>query len=242
VPGDFASAVEGLGFSLGSEQMRQLAVYRDAITAAAARFSLTAVREPAEIERRHFIESLALGRALVELGALAPEGACRALDLGSGAGLPGLPLRIAWPRMTLTLLDANGKRCRFLRETVAALGLSGVRVLEGRAEDYGHDPAHRASYDLVLARAVAPLPVLLEYALPFLKIGGRLAAPKGGAARREVEQSARALSELGGEIESLRPFVAPGGREQTLLVIRKAAPTPDRYPRRAGVARKRPLR
>ncbi len=221
--------------------MQAFTLYRDRILDAAGAFNLTAIRAPLEIERRHFLESLALGRELVRLQAVPGDAVLRALDVGSGAGFPGIPLKIAWPRWCLALADANEKRCRFLRETIAALGLADAHVLEGRAEALGHHPEHRAAYDLVLARAVAPLAVLLEYTLPFLRLGGLLAAPKGSSAAREAEGAARALEELGGELVVMAPFTPPGGREQTISLVRKIRPTPDRYPRRPGTPRKRPL-
>ena len=190
------------------------------------------------IERRHFAESLALLRALEERDLLLSP----ALDVGSGAGLPGLPIKIARPDLRLTLLEANEKKAAFMERVIAELSLEGASVLSARAEEAGRLPEHRASYALVLARAVAPLRVLAELALPFLAIGGVLAAPKGSAAPREVREAQAALEALGGAVEETARLKAPsGGRPLTLLLVRKTGETPGRYPRRPGIPRKRPL-
>ena len=237
----FSKLARVLGFDLSAAQLEAFAFFRDRIVEASTRFNLTAVRDPKAIEQRHFLESLALGRLLLDEGALPPHGDCTALDLGSGAGFPGLPLKIALPLLHIYLLEANGKRCQFLRETVEALGLAEIGVLEGRAEAFARTSDHRAAYDLVLARAVAPLPLLIEYALPFLHIGGLLAAPKGSAAPTELAAAGPALRDLNGEVRAVVPFVQPGAARQTLILIKKIGPTAERFPRKAGIARKRPL-
>jgi 16S rRNA (guanine527-N7)-methyltransferase len=236
---DFATVARRLGIELDETALGRFARYRDRIVQAAAEFSLTAVRDPALIETRHFLEAIAFGALLAQRG-LFKEGA-RVIDIGSGAGLPGLPLKIAWPGLQMTLLEATGKKCRFLEQMVVELELDGVEVVEARSEDAGRDPAHRGAYDLVVARAVAPLPVLLEYALPLLKVGGRLAANKGSAAAREIEASDAALRELGGVLEEALPFYPPEVIGQTVILVRKTSETPERYPRRAGIPSKRPL-
>jgi 16S rRNA (guanine527-N7)-methyltransferase len=235
----FAEKARLAGLDLGPLAAERLERYRDLLVAAAAQFNLTAVRDPEAVERRHLLESLALVRVLAQRGLL-PPGA-RLLDVGSGAGLPGLPMKIARPDLAVGLLEANAKRCAFLREAIAALGLGGVEVLEGRAEDLARDPARRGAYDLVVARAVAPLPVLLEYALPFLRLDGHLAATKGSAAAAELAASPAALAALGGALVAAVAFEPPSGRPQTLVLVRKSGETPGRYPRRAGVASRRPL-
>jgi 16S rRNA (guanine527-N7)-methyltransferase len=237
----FSEVARDLGFDLSPAQLESFAAYRDRIAEAAGRFNLTTVRDPDGIDKRHFLESLSLARLLVDSGLLATVGGQKVLDLGSGAGFPGLPLKIALPLIHIDLLEANGKRSQFLRETCQALDLKDVRVLSGRAETLARDAEHRGAYDLVLARAVSPLPLLVEYSLPFLRLGGFLAAPKGSAATAEIAASAAALRELNGELKEVRPFVPPGGLHQTLVVIEKVGPTPERFPRKPGIARKRPL-
>jgi 16S rRNA (guanine527-N7)-methyltransferase len=237
---DFARACTHLGYTLDDRQRRQFALYRGLLVERAAQFNLTAVRDPAGIERRHFLESLALGRLLERRGLIDADGA-RSLDLGSGAGLPGLPLKIVYPGLRLTLLDASEKRCAFLREVADALELADVTVIAGRAETVGHDPDQRCQHDLVLARAVAPLPVLLEYAVPFLVGGGRLVAQKGASVDREVADAGAALAALNAELEAVEAFQPPDGRPQSVVIVRKTAPTPPQLPRRVGLPSRRPL-
>src|SRR5688572_14902174 len=234
-----SEAAESLGLHLSASAIGRLETYRDLIASAAERFNLTAVRQPEAIEQRHLVESLALA-ALLEREGLLSAG-LRVLDIGSGAGLPGLPIAIARPDLQIALLESNSKRCAFLREVLAQLELANVTVLEGRAEELGRDAGQREAYDLVFARAVAPLPVLIEYALPFLRIGGSLAATKGSAGEREVEESTRALSELGAGAIRQVAFEPPEGSPQLLVIIEKERGTPERYPRRAGIPSKRPL-
>jgi 16S rRNA (guanine527-N7)-methyltransferase len=232
---DLDSLVTDLGLSRG--QVDQLAAYSEALATSA--HNLTSARDRDQVDTRHVAESLAVGR-LLDGQALLPKGA-RILDLGAGGGLPGIPLRIAWPGIVLTLLESVGKKCRFLEDVARQLGLDNVAVLEGRAETFGHDPAHRERYDLVVARAVAPLPVLVEYALPFLRVGGQLAAIKGRSALREIDDSVHAMTELNAHLQDAPVFHAPNGLPQTVALIEKLGPTPERYPRRTGIPSKRPL-
>jgi 16S rRNA (guanine527-N7)-methyltransferase len=237
MPADLASLSAKLGIALSPLQLAQLQTYAQSLATSA--HNLTSARDRDQVEARHVAESLALGR-LLEARGLLPDGA-RVLDLGAGGGLPGIPLRIAWPHIALTLVESVGKKCRFLEDLARDLPLEGVTVLEGRAETYGRDTAHREQYDLVVARAVAPLPILIEYALPFLRLDGRLAAVKGRAAPREIEASTTALRELNARIQDAPVFQPPESMAQTVILIEKLAPTPDRYPRRPGIPTKRPL-
>jgi 16S rRNA (guanine527-N7)-methyltransferase len=243
VSSPLGEAISQLGIELTEEQVRELEQFRDLLAVSANEFNLTSLRDPEGIERRHLIESLAFGAFLQKHGLLSQDDATgrRVLDIGTGAGLPGIPVKIAWPSMHLTLLESVGKKCRFLEKARDELGLENVEVYEGRAEDFGREPAHRESYDLAIARAVAPLPVLLEYALPALRVGGWLAAPKGSAALTELEAAGNALEALSGRLHDAAPFQPPEGLRQTVLLIEKTAPTPDRYPRRPGIPSKRPL-
>lgn len=237
--GHLAELLEASKLDLSQQTLGQLAAFRDRLLQAATQFNLTALRDAEGIERRHLLESLALGRLLDQRGLLEPG--ARMLDLGTGAGLPGLPIKLAWPQVQLTLLDAHGKRCQFLRETIEALQVDSATVAEGRAEDLGRDPMLRESFDLVIARAVAPLPVLLEYAMPLLKVGGALVASKGSAAEAELESAEKALRELGSKVEAFDAFLPPDGMPQHLLIVRKTEATSERYPRRSGIPSKRPL-
>jgi len=224
---------------LSREQVEAFSTYCRELIAERSRAGLTSLTDSEAVQRRHFLESLALLRALEDLGAIAPT----AIDIGSGAGFPGLPIKIVRPELALTLVEATGKKADFLERLVQKLGLAGVTVVRARAEELAHDPAYRAAYPLALARAVAPLPVLVELALPFLRLGGYLATPKGSAAPREIQEAAAALKACGGRVELVRPLEAPGpGPAPTLVLVRKVAETPDCYPRRPGMPAKRPLR
>jgi 16S rRNA (guanine527-N7)-methyltransferase len=162
--------------------------------------------------------------------------------VGSGAGFPGLPLKIACPDLRLTLLEATGKKAEFLTEVVNRLGLTDVTVLNARAEQAGHDPAHRAAYDLAVARALAAMPVLAELTLPFVRPGGLVIAQKGEDPAAEVEAAQAAFHRLGGRLRRVLPVSLPGlAAARHLVVVEKVAATPDRYPRRPGMPAKRPL-
>ena len=234
-----ADGAKRLRFGLRPGQLKKFRTYLDELNAARPRLRLTALTDPEAVQRRHFLEPLALLAALEEIDALGET----AIDIGSGAGFPGLPIKIVRPALRLTLLEANAKRAAFLERLVQSLGLERVTVVNDRAEQVAHNPEHREAYDLVLARAVAPLPTLVELTLPFLRLGGVLAAPKGSGAPREVREAAAALRACGGHVESIHPLQIPGAETSpTLVIVRKASDTPQRFPRRTGIPAKRPLR
>ncbi len=226
-----------LRLGLSPDKTTALARYAAMIRAERERSALVSRGSLEALESRHFAESLALAEALKERDLLRSP----ALDIGSGAGLPGLPIKIARPDLRLTLLESNEKKAAFIELVIAELSLEGASVLSARAEAAGRLEEHRAAYALVLARAVAPLRVLVELALPFLVIGGVLAAPKGSAAPKEIREAQAALKELGGEVEETLRLKSSPGQAPTLLIVRKTGETPERYPRRPGIPRKRPL-
>jgi 16S rRNA (guanine527-N7)-methyltransferase len=231
-----------LGVELDAHQLDLFERYYRLLKSATSRISLTAVTGYEAMQQRHFLESLALLPALRQVDLLAARRQERVLDLGAGAGLPGLPLKIAAPDLSLTLLEATARKAAFLREVVSELALEQVEVLTGRAEEVARQADRRQTYELVVARAVAPLPTLLELALPFLRIGGVLAAPKGSRAPQEVSRSERALGLLGGKLLSVASLTIPGASHRPWLVlVRKVALTPEVYPRRPGIPAKRPL-
>jgi 16S rRNA (guanine527-N7)-methyltransferase len=236
-----ARIAQGLGLALDSRQLQQFEEYYHRLIAGNRRASLTSITDYQEVQRRHFGESLAMGAALCRAGVLSPDQEARMLDLGAGAGFPGLPIRIVHPVLRLTILEATGKKTAFLHGLLAPLGLEDVTVITARAETVAHEPTHRESYDLVLARAVAPLAVLVELALPFLRVGGFLAAPKGSRAPQEMAEAGRALAACGGRVVSADPLPSPA-LFLRLVLVEKMAPTPAAYPRRPGIPAKRPLR
>jgi 16S rRNA (guanine527-N7)-methyltransferase len=186
---------------------------------------------------RHFPEALAALSAIQQREIMPSP----MIDIGSGGGLPGIVVKIARPDIGATLLEATRKKADFLDEAVRNLELDGATVVAERAENAGRDELHRAAYRLVIARAVAPLPALLELALPFLSAGGMLVAMKGSEAKAEVAASARALKELGGEVEDVVIPAAALPNPFALVFVRKVADTPANYPRRPGIPAKRPL-
>ncbi|MCC7358015.1 MAG: 16S rRNA (guanine(527)-N(7))-methyltransferase RsmG [Anaerolineales bacterium] len=226
-----------LGLELTRDQIAAFQTYTDELRAWNARFNLTAITDDADIQVKHFLDSLSL------LPLLRPGAPGRLIDVGAGAGFPGLPLKIMRPELAVTLVEATGKKAKFCEAVAARLGLTGVTVVNARAEDVGQDPAHRERYDWAVARAVAALPVLAEYLLPLVKIGGQAVAQKGANAPHEAQAAAAAVSLLGGGPAQLRPVALPGVAEARYVVVYpKLATTPRAYPRRVGVPAKSPLK
>jgi 16S rRNA (guanine527-N7)-methyltransferase len=208
---------------------RELAVWNEQV-------NLTAITEPDAVRVRHFLDSLTILRAVP-----LPSGA-RVIDVGTGAGFPGLPLLIAHPDIHLTLLEATGKKVVFLQHLIEQFNLENVSLVHARAEDAGHDAVLRGSFDVVLARAVARLPSLLEYLLPFAKVGGLCVAMKGRTAQAEAAAATHALSILGARINGIETFRLPGIDEpHHLVLVEKTAPTPRDYPRKPGIPTRKPL-
>ncbi|MBN1565862.1 MAG: 16S rRNA (guanine(527)-N(7))-methyltransferase RsmG [Anaerolineae bacterium] len=225
-----------LGLELNGDVQRAFSRYADELLAWNENVNLTAITDPEAIEMRHFLDSLSVMLAVP----LAPGQ--RVIDVGTGAGFPGIPLRIIAPQIELTLLESTAKKTHFLQHITDLLKLKNVRIVNARAEDTGQDTAHRERHDIVLARAVAQMPVLSEYLLPLCKVGGRVIALKGESAAAEVQQAENALKILGGRLEKILSVELPQVTEtHHLVVIEKVAATPPQYPRRAGIPTKRPL-
>lgn len=224
-----------LGIHLSEAQLASFGTYAQALAEGSTRLNLTAISEPDEVVDRHFLDSLSTLAAV-------PEGAGRIVDIGSGAGFPGLALKIARPALDVTLVEATGKKAAWLEETVARLSLEGVRAIAGRAETLAHVPAHRGAYDVAFARAVAPLAALCELCLPFLRVGGRFIAQKTAqTAGSEVTAAARALATLNARLVDIRAVQHPSLPARALVVIEQLGPLPPGYPRRPGMPVKRPL-
>jgi 16S rRNA (guanine527-N7)-methyltransferase len=236
--------VEGsaaLGLTLSAAQLNAFDLYYEELMAWNEKFNLTSVTGYEEVQTRHFVDSLSVLQVEAVRHALQMP-VTRAIDVGSGAGFPGIPLKIACPAFELTLLEATGKKVSFLAHVVERLRLAGARAVKARAEDLGRDPAHRAQYDVALARAVAGMAVLAEYTLPFLSQGGWLVALKGEDAAAEAQAAGPALESLGGVVREVVPAGLPGlPVEHALVAVQKVASTPEKYPRRPGMPAKRPL-
>jgi len=230
------SGAEALDCPLTDEALRQFRVYAEMLLDANRHMNLTAVTAPADIYRRHFLDSLALGRAAAFDGK-------RIIDVGTGAGFPGLPIKLAWPNCSMTLLDSLQKRVSFLAEICDTLHLSGVTALQGRAEELGREETHREVYDIALSRAVARLDLLAELCLPLVKPGGLFLAMKTGGAGDETLEAAPAIEALGGRLDETVSYQVPDtDAVRGIVVIEKIRATPDTYPRRFAKMQKSPIR
>lgn len=239
-----AAGCAQLGVTLDAEQVRQFEHYYRELVAWNERLNLTTITGYEEVQVKHFLDSL------VSLPLLAEElklplplaKPLRLVDVGSGAGFPGLPLKIAAPALDVTLMDGTQKKVHFLEEVIASLGLASTQVVHGRAEELGRQAAHRDCYDLVTARAVAPLNVLAEYLLPLVRPGGLAVIYKGPGAPQEFMEARQAIKLLAADAVRLAPVEVPFlGEKRFVLLIKKLRPTPAAYPRGQGLARKRPL-
>jgi len=234
-----ASGARGLNIQLTDGHLAAFEAYYEELIDWNRRFNLTAITDREGVLVRHFLDSLSCFKALPwpEMAAGA-----RVIDVGTGAGFPGLPLKIVCPGIRLTLLEATCKKVDFLKHLVGVLKLQDVTVIHGRAEDLGRSPDHRERYDWALARAVAEMPTLAEYLLPLVRVGGAALAQKGEAAAAEVHAAEGAILTLGGRVRRLVPVELHGLAEtRHLVVIDKVAATSDKYPRRPGVPARRPL-
>lgn len=234
---DFVKQVEDLiGTRLNELQINQFSVFENELLEWNQKFNLTAIRDAQGIRVRHFLDSLSCVLVARELGGY------RLIDIGTGAGFPGIPLKILFPNIKLVLVESIGKKATFLENAVNKLDLSDVSILQTRAEELGQSKQHREKYDVALARAVAHLPTLVEYLLPLLKIGGFMIAQKGASGPAELHQAQNAVKLLGGEVRVIKHLNLPTVVEDRyLIVIDKIARTPDGYPRRTGMPAKNPI-
>lgn len=224
-----------LGIFLTEKQQDQLVRFYEMLIEKNKVMNLTAITDWDEVVTKHFLDSLSLVKCLV------PENE-KLIDVGTGAGFPGIPLKIAFPSLSVTLFDSLKKRLDFLDEVIDFLGLTDIRTLHGRAEEIGQSKEHREAYDLCVSRAVAPLPVLLEYCLPLVRLHGRFISYKGGDFEEEWRSSERAVSLLGGEKKDLLSFpLTQTEQKRSLIEIEKVRETPASYPRRPGIPKKKPL-
>jgi 16S rRNA (guanine527-N7)-methyltransferase len=233
------SGAAALGLPLSPAHADRFARFGALLLDENTRINLTAITDPAEVVTRHFLDSLTCVLGVPERERDKP---LRLLDVGSGAGFPGLALAIARPRWRVTSLEATGKKVRFQQAVIAALGLANTVALTGRAEELAYSPEHRGRYDVVTARALAALPPLLEYCAPFARPGGRVIAPKKGDLADELAAGARAARILGAHLlPPVSVTVPPLDDGRVLVVSEQRQPCPSAYPRTAGAPLKRPL-
>lgn len=238
------SGADSLRIPLSSEQIEQFRVYGALLAEWNQKMNLTAITDSVEVQKKHFLDCLA-GLPLVaeEVGDSLPlKRALACVDIGTGAGFPGVPLKIAWPALKLTLVDGTAKKIRFLEEVVGSLGLENVTLVQGRAEELGLNRRFRGQFDLAAARAVARLNTLTEYMLPFVRQGGLAVIYKGPNAAEEFMEARNAIELLGGETVRFAPVVVPAlDEERRILLIKKLRKTPRSYPRQQGLPRRDPL-
>ena len=229
-------ALELFHVHLTGRQVMALITYERELLDWNQKFNLTAIRDAESIRTKHFLDSFS---CVLAWEANPPY---RLIDVGTGAGFPGLPLKILYPGMKLTLVESVGKKAMFCEHMVRMLGLENVEVIKGRAEEIGQLPGHREKYDWAVARAVANLNVLSEYLLPFLKVGGTMVAQKGESGPAEAQSAEKAMKLLGGKLKQVVPVNLPGmADDRYLVLVDKFAATPPKYPRKPGMPMKQPL-
>lgn len=223
-----------LGIELGEEEISRFDMLAERLIEQNKTMNLTAITEPDEVVIKHFVDSISL------LSAVTPEKGAKVLDLGTGAGFPGIPLLICRPDINLTMVDSTAKKLKYVASTVEALGLN-AETLHSRAEEAGKQPEYREQYDIVCSRAVAALNLLCEYCLPFVKVGGIFAAMKSAKADEEIALAKNALKTLGGKIIDKKTFTLSDGGERTIILIKKVSQIPSKYPRPSAQIAKKPL-
>lgn len=231
----FEYGIKQLNIDLNQDQKEQFLKYYELLIEWNKVMNLTTIINFVDVIDKHFLDSL----TMVNIYSLSNE---RIIDIGTGAGFPGIPIKIAFPNTRIVLLDSLNKRIKFLNEVTRELGLDGIETIHGRAEDYGKDKKYREQFDISTSRAVANLTTLAEYSLPFVKTGGSFISYKSGDVTEEVISAKKAIEILGGSIDEVRKFQLPGTDiERSLVRIKKESKTPMRFPRDAGKPSKEPL-
>lgn len=226
--------VDKLGITLSEIQLKQFYNYMNLLIEWNKKINLTAITEPDEIILKHFVDSLTISKYI-------PDGT-KLVDVGTGAGFPGIPLKIYRQDIEITLLDSLQKRINFLDEVIRELNLEKIETLHSRAEDFGKDKKYREKFDIATSRAVANLATLSEYLLPLVKVGGKVISMKGSLIEEELENSKNAIKILGGKIEKVDEFNLPNSDiSRNIVLIDKIKETPNKYPRKAGEPSKKPL-
>jgi 16S rRNA (guanine527-N7)-methyltransferase len=235
--------VEGaskLGIKFAARQVNLFELYYHELIEWNKKVNLTAISDYSSVQVKHFLDSLTITLALPVKEMEKPD--FNAIDVGTGAGFPGLPFKILFPAPRMVLIETTMKKAAFLHHIIAKLQLENVEVLNSRAEDAAHRPLYREQFALVLSRAVAPLPTVAELTLPFCRVGGRFIAQKKGEVEQEVNSAGRAVAELGGKLGAIRKIeLEEFTNARYLVIVDKIRPTPDKYPRRAGLPKRRPI-
>ena len=232
----FEKDCKALGVTISDEQIRQFLKYFELLVEWNEVMNLTAITGYDEVMKKHFVDSISLCKAYDV------SQKKTVIDVGTGAGFPGLALKIAFPNLQVTLLDSLNKRINFLNEVISVLGLTGVETIHGRAEDYAKPGKCREKYDLCVSRAVSGLATLSEYCLPYVKVGGLFVSYKSGSVKEEAEAAEKAVKILGGKIRDIQYFDLPGSEiSRSLVIIEKVKNTPGKYPRKAGTPLREPL-
>lgn len=233
----FIEDLKEWNLELSSVQISQLELYYELLVEKNKVMNLTAITEYEEVLKKHFLDSLALSQ-LIDLNGKK----CKILDLGTGAGFPGIPLKIVFPELEITLMDSLNKRILFLQDVIAKLGLTGITAVHGRAEEAALKQEYREQFDYCVSRAVARLVSLSEFCLPFVKQGGCFVPYKSGEIKEELQEAQFALRELGGEYQKTQEYTLPNSDiHRTLIQIKKVKQTPKKYPRAGGKPLKQPL-
>lgn len=233
----FLKGCSAFGISLNETQLMQFETYYELLIKWNQVMNLTAITEFEEVMQKHFVDSISV------TGFMSMQDKKSILDVGTGAGFPGIPLKIVYPHLQMVLLDSLNKRIRFLDEVVEKLKLDGIKTVHGRAEDAARKEEYRENFDLVVSRAVANLSSLSEYCIPFVKKEGYFVSYKSGNASEEILQAEQAIHVMGGKLEKIEKFVLPDSdMERIFVMIKKIDHTPKKYPRKAGMIKKEPIR
>lgn len=229
-----SNACSDIGFALNDNQIEQFATYYNLLVEWNDKINLTRITEPQEVAIKHFADSLTLLKHYN-----IPQGA-KVIDVGTGAGFPGIPLKIARPDIQLTLLDSLNKRLVFLQEVADSIGIE-AEIVHARAEEAGRKEEYRERYDVAVSRAVARLNTLSEYCVPYVKVGGAFVVMKGPELSEELQEAKTAINTLGGKVNNVQEFAIPDGSNRTIVVIDKVSPTKDKYPRHGSKIKSKPL-